>query len=219
MKNDPLAFPPPTAARLVRAEMAAHVLRRGRSVADETFDDVYPAPVRAASFMHWTPVRVAARVLELLALRKGERLLDVGAGVGKFCIVAAAMTPAHVRGIERRSELAAVAREAAKRMKVDVEITEGNFTEADADSCDAAYMFNPFVESLRLPGVPMPLRGDDFRSIAEDVSRAELFFARARTGMRIATFCGFGGEVPSTYVRRVREAWEGSWLEVWEKRG
>ncbi len=111
--EDALAFPSFTRARQVRAELVAAILRRGRSVPDETFDEIYPEAIRRVSPAHWTPIRVAARVVELLALPPSAHVLDVGAGAGKFCIAVAAMSGARVRGVEREPELVAVAREAA----------------------------------------------------------------------------------------------------------
>lgn len=214
---DPLALPVETPARRARAELVTHLLRRGRLVSDEAFDEIYPTPIRQASPIHWTPMRVAARVVELLALRPGERLLDVGAGVGKFCIVAGGMSEALVCGVERRPELAAIARETAKRLGIDVEILQTDFSPEMATSFDAAYFFNPFAAPLLLPasvaygGAPVNGDGD------EDVTAAEAFFERASPGMRIATYCGFGGTVPAGWTREAREYIEGGWVELWHK--
>ena len=57
----------------------------------------------------------------------------------------------------------------------------------------------------------------EFMAAAEDVARAEEFFASARRGMRIVTYCGFGGVVPAGYERHTREPWAGGWLELFEK--
>jgi SAM-dependent methyltransferase len=212
-----LEFPFPTPARVAQAEMVARALRRGEAVTDHDFDEIYPAPIREASAVHWTPVRVAARIVELLALRDGERLLDVGAGAGKFCIVAAAITGARVHGIERRPELVVVAQEAARRMSVDLEIAEASLEPDLAPSFDAAYFFNPFVLPLLLPGISIYAADRYAGRAAVDVAAAEAFFSRARPNMRIATFCGFGGVVPPSYERRVHEPWDGGLLELWCK--
>ena len=47
--EDPLAFPPFTRARRVRAELVTGILRSGRPVPDETFDEIYPEAVRSIS--------------------------------------------------------------------------------------------------------------------------------------------------------------------------
>ncbi len=218
-RGDPLAFPTFTRARRVRAELVAGILRRGRTVPDETFDEIYPEAVRRASPAHWTPARVCARVVEILARERGARLLDVGAGAGKFAIIAAAMSGASVRGVEREPSLANVAREAARRLGVEIDIADGSFETEDPRSFDAAYLFNPFMETLLLPGLARELPDDRFGArIAADVAAAETFLAFARPGARVVTFFGFGGTMPATYESSLRERWDGGLLEVWQKR-
>lgn len=215
---DPLAFAALTRPRRVRAELVAGILRGGRVVPDDTFDEIYPEPIRSASTVHWTPVRVCKRVLELLDLQRGERLLDVGAGAGKFCIVAAAMSRALVRGVEREPRLVEVGREAARRLGVEVDLREAEFANQDMKDVDAVYFFNPFAEAILLPGVED--FGADRRAgkFGEDVVAAERLLAEAHVGLRLVTFCGFGGTVPSTYERLAEEAWDGGVLELWVKR-
>ena len=214
----PLAFPPFTESRRAHAEVVASHLRRGCEVSDTAFDELYPDAVKRASGVHWTPVRVCVRIVELLRLERGARLLDVGAGAGKFCIVAAAMSGARVRGVERQGALAQIARETARRLDVDVEIAEGTFDTEDPERFDALYLFNPFTETLVLPGLVREVPADRFgRRGAEDVAAAERFLEKARTGARVVTFCGFGGAVPVGYARRALEMWDGGKLELWEK--
>src|SRR5690606_22861186 len=121
----PTTFPAFTPARRTRAALVAGLLRSGRVVPDDAFDAIYPEALKAVSSIHFAPVGVAARVVELLALPPGAVLLDVGAGAGKFCIVVAAMSQARVRGLERRPELAEAAREAARRLGIAIEIIDG----------------------------------------------------------------------------------------------
>jgi predicted RNA methylase len=217
--DDPFAFPAFTRARQVRAELVTSILRRGRPVPDEAFDEIYPDAVRRLSAAHWTPVRICARVIELLALPAGARLLDIGAGVGKFCIVAAALSRARVRGVEREPEFAKAAREAARRLGVEVEFIDGEFDTQRIEEVDAAYLFNPFTEAIPLPGIAMTPPANGFAErAAADVAAAERFLRGARIGMRLVTYYGFGGTVPHDYRRLAKEWWEGGVLDLWEKR-
>ena len=61
-----------------------------RSIEDEKFDQIYPARIRKLSPLQWTPVRVAAEAAKLLVTVPGTRVLDIGCGPGKFCLVGAA---------------------------------------------------------------------------------------------------------------------------------
>ncbi len=72
------------------------------SVEDEKFDLIYPPEVRELSSIFWTPVRIAAEAAELLAVTPATRVLDIGCGPGKFCLVAAKLTEGSFTGIEQR---------------------------------------------------------------------------------------------------------------------
>jgi len=214
----PVAFPPFATERRARATFVAGLLRSGCAVHDETFDAIYPLPVRMASGVHWTPVGVCARIVRLLRLRPEDRVLDIGAGAGKFCIVAAAMSGARVRGVEREPTLADVAREAARRYDTDIEIEAAAFDPRACEDVDVVYLFNPFAETLLLPGVVDFAADRGAARMAEDIAAVEELLARAPRGLRVATFCGFGGLIPDDYRRLAKENWDGGQLEVWDKR-
>ncbi len=211
-----LEFPPFTARHSTQARSIARTLRTGELVSDEAFDEVFPEAVRLASNVHWTPVDVAFRVAHLLAPTAGARILDVGSGAGKFCLVAAAATGADVKGVEQNPYLLSVARESARRMGVAIDVRAGSFESEDPSTFDGIYLFNPFTESICIPGAVADL-GHDVRSSRSEVRRAEIFLRGARVGARVATFCGFGGTMPDRYAILVREQRGGGTLEVWTK--
>jgi tRNA G46 methylase TrmB len=100
------------------------------SIEDEKFDQIYPARIRKLSPLQWTPVCVAAEAAKLLVTVPGTRVLDIGCGPGKFCLVAAALTDSRFTGIEQRADLVTAARKAAAmRQSANVEIIHGNVTE------------------------------------------------------------------------------------------
>lgn len=209
-------FPAFTARLSWNAKSVTRELRNGAIVSDESFDAVFPEAVRHVSEVHWTPVEVAFRVAWLLVPTRSARLLDVGAGAGKFCLVAAAATGADVRGVERSPYLASVAREAARRMGVAIDVRDGSFESEDPSTFDGIYLFNPFTDSLCVPGVVAAFEHEERRA-QKDVRRAEKFLRGARVGARVATFCGFGAPMPKRYERMLREERGGGVLEVWTK--
>src|SRR3954469_15119917 len=85
-----------------RIKVLAEDLRGGRKVTDFRFDQVYSPHIRKLSETHWTSVEVAIRASELLVTSERTRVLDVGAGSGKFCIVGALSSRAQFTGIEHR---------------------------------------------------------------------------------------------------------------------
>ena len=202
-------------------EALAHKLRRGLPLEDHAFDAMYPEWARELSLVHWTPVEVARRAAELLVVRPGVRVLDVGAGVGKFCLIGALATSGVFYGIEQRFHFVRAAQAAAARLGLDPSrFLHGNMGALDWRGFDAFYLYNPFAENLTSVMEPLD------HSVTVDVS---IFFAYvglvrerlrdAPLGTRVVTYHGFGGELPPGYRL---ERWELSGtdrLELHVKRG
>lgn len=197
---------------------AARRLRRGQLVVDRVFDQVYPGPIQRLSSVHWTPVEVAMRVTRHLATSPTARILDIGSGVGKFCIVAAAMLPKlRVRGIEHRAHFVDVAERAAEKVGVVVDFEHGTIDGVDPCAIDAVYLFNPFAENLSQPEDHI----DETVEVGEerfwrDTADVERFLDASRVGTRVVTYCGWGGVMPSGFELVLRESRAGT-IELWQK--
>src|SRR5437764_13050168 len=85
----------------------------GFSIEDEKFDLIYPAQIRKLSSVFWTPVAVAAAAARLLVTAPHTRVLDIGCGPGRFCLVAACLRDGRFAGLEPPSDLLAAAPHAA----------------------------------------------------------------------------------------------------------
>lgn len=186
---------------------------------DRVFDEVFEPSLRARSNMHWTPVEVAMRASKLLAAKPDATILDIGAGIGKFCIIAAAAREhVRVRGVEHRPHFVVAARQAARAIGVEVDFQVGTLDDVDPTSIDGVYLFNPFAENLSAKED----RLDDTVELSEerfwrDVRAAEEFLRAARVGTRVVTYCGFGGSIPEGYELVRRESCAGT-LELWVKK-
>jgi len=171
-----------------------------RSIEDEKFDQIYPPRIRELSGLHWTPVRVAAEAAKLLVTRAGTRVLDVGCGPAKFCLVGASLTQGIFTGVEQRDELIAAAREAADRMRLrEVNIIHGNVLDLAFDEYDAFYLYNPFEENMirgnKIDG-SVPLSPVLFKKYNSYVA-AQL--GDMPIGTRVATYAGYADEIPACY--------------------
>lgn len=206
-----------------RLRAVRRMLRRGELVCDRAFDDVFPLAARRASSVHWTPIEVALRAATLLTDGvKRPVILDVGAGVGKFCLAARCAVDAEIRGLEHRAHFVEIARAAAARLDVDVRFSHGALGDAGAGVARGVtgfYLFNPFAENLAAPGDHL----DETVELTEDrywrdVRTLEAILASADVGTRVVTYCGFGGTLPEGYVLAARERRAGR-LELWEKLG
>jgi SAM-dependent methyltransferase len=116
---------------------------------DVTLDDLYPEHIQNLSQMHWTPVDIARKASDFLAI-PNARVLDIGSGVGKFCIAAGLFHPETTfYGIEQREELYTFAEIAKAEIDLpNVRFMHGNLTELDFKDYDHFYFYNPFYENI-----------------------------------------------------------------------
>jgi SAM-dependent methyltransferase len=195
----------------------AHALRHRLPITDPRFDRIYPIAHRPRSEMHWTPLEVALRACALLGVEPSSRVLDIGAGVGKLCLVGALTTSARWFGIERVPEMVAAANAAAAALGV---ADRARFLEGDAESLewsmfDAFYLFNPFAEQLWAEHEDPLARRDAY---LEDVALTQQRLAEAIPGTRVVTYHGFGGDMPPSYELLHREAAFEDELQLWVRR-
>ncbi|MGZ5019415.1 MAG: class I SAM-dependent methyltransferase [Chthoniobacterales bacterium] len=169
------------------------------SIEDEKFDRIFPPRLRKLSSLFWTPVAVAAEAAKLLVGKPQTRVLDIGCGPGKFCLVGASLTDSHFTGIEQRAELVAAARKAAMTLAVpNVEFLHANLLDADFANYDAFYLFNPFEENMHGHKIDsaIPLSTALFKRYTTYVS--EQLGARP-IGTRVVTYAGYADDIPSCY--------------------
>lgn len=203
--------------RQLRALVGA--LRAGRRVKDSAFDAIYPPEVRELSNRHWTPVGAARRAARMLALDAETRVLDVGSGVGKFCLVAALTTPGRFVGIERRGHLVELARSIGAEYGAHrAEYLHGDIAELDWSAFEAFYFFNPFIENI----LGRRERIDDTvdltpRRYNHDTTVTRDRLAEARPGTRVVTYHGPRAIIPSGYDLADYEPWGTDALELWIK--
>jgi SAM-dependent methyltransferase len=194
-------------------------LRDGLPLDDADFDRLYPDWAQGLSHVHWTPVAVARRAAQLLVTNPGTRVLDVGAGVGKFCLVGALSSAGVFYGIEHRSQFVRVAREAAARLGLPSRrFLHGNLLALDWAGFDAFYLYNPFAENL----TSGPQQVDEHVYLAPGLFHSYVEHVRerlhlARRGTRVVTYHGFGGDMPSSYRLELEEACGTERVELWIK--
>ncbi len=177
-------------------------LRAGQFVSDADFDCWLPAEQQTISDRFWTQVGVSIRVTRWLHERGIERVLDVGSGVGKFCVVGAMATPMVFTGVEQRPYLVEAARTLAARFGVAPRATfvTGRLEAVDFRDFDALYFYNPFGEN-RFPAADhlddtVEL---DRKRFDRDIAEAEYLLERMPKGAHLATYNSYGGRVPDSF--------------------
>jgi SAM-dependent methyltransferase len=186
------------------------------SVEDEKFDQIYSQKIRRLSSLHWTPVRIAAAAAELLVTKPGLRVLDLGCGPGKFCLVAASLTDGHFTGVEQREDLVRAAVEAAEQLKLDnVEFVHRNVVDVAFGDYDAFYVFNPFEENM-FQGykidTAVPLSPALFKKYTTHVANQ---LGERPLGTPVVTYMGYADEIPGCYT--CERTLFGDDLKLWVK--
>lgn len=177
-------------------------LSAGQFVADADFDLFLPEDHQRVSSRFWTPIGVSLCVTRWLSDAGAQRVLDVGSGVGKFCVVSALASQMSFTGIEQRPHLVTVAEELAQRFSITSRVTfvGGRLEATDFRDFDALYFYNPFGENR----FPLADHLDatveiNRRRFDRDVAEAEYLLDRMPVGTHLATYNSFGGRVPDTY--------------------
>lgn len=193
-------------------------LRHQSAISDRSFDRLFPGEQRFRSHLHWTPVDVALRACALLGPEPHVRVLDVGSGVGKLCLVGATSTMASWVGIESNAEMVRAANDAAHRLQVADRalFIRGDVNAYDWSHFDSIYMFNPFAEMLFGTDVDAVARRQQF---LHNVERAQVQLARLRPGTRLVTYHGFGGAMPAGFDLVYREPAQEDRLCLWVRHG
>jgi predicted RNA methylase len=199
----------------------AELVRAGEVVSDEEFDAVYTPDIRSLSFLHWSPVAVAMRAAQMLTEMGATRILDVGAGAGKFCIIGSLSSPIHFTGAEQRRNLVEVARTAALRLGADrTRFVHANIVDFDWDPFNGFYLYNPFQEQVEHDLHPIDqtlTRSSELHRTYVASTIAKLI--RAPIGTAVVTYSGFGGVMPPQYRRVHRQEFRGAGIVLWVRGG
>ena len=169
------------------------------SIEDEKFDQVFAPHVRQLSPIFWTPVAVATEAARLLVTQPATRVLDVGCGAGKFCLIAATVTDGHFTGIEQRAELVSAAHDAAAQLgSGGVDFLHANVMDVAFAGYDAFYIFNPFEEHLHGHKIDkaVALSPELFRRYTRYVSDQ---LGTRPLGTRVVTYMGYADDIPACY--------------------
>lgn len=169
--------------------------------ADEQFDMLYPVRIRQLARRHWTPLKIALKAASFLAAEPGVTILDIGSGVGKFCLSAAHYKPhAHYCGVEQRKHLLDCAVTAKDTLQLqNVNFLHGNFTQLELKDYDHFYFYNSFYENLS--GTDKIDESIDYSGELYNYYNRYLFrqLQLLPNGTRLATFHSLEDEIPPCY--------------------
>jgi len=180
--------------------MIFNYLQANLLVKDDDFDKIYPKKIARLSKIHWTSVEVAKKAAKFLVTNADSKVMDIGSGVGKFCLVGSATTPGQFFGVEQRQELVSIAQEIACKRGLDrVHFINANMMDVNLKGFSSFYLFNPFYEHIdqaECIDKTIPL------SIAKFTEYEQYLFNQLNkmpTGTRIATYHVGNTQIPDSY--------------------
>lgn len=184
---------------------------------DASLNKIYPKAIQLLAARHWTPLHIAQMVAPFLVTHPGVKVLDIGSGVGKFCLAGAYYKRyASFYGVEQRKDLVGHAEKARDVLELEnVHFIHSNITDLDFKQYNHFYFFNSFYENLM----------DNNRIDNNITCSASLFNYYHRqlykklkempAGTRVATYHCLHSKIPSEY--QVVDSQVESLLKFWIK--
>ena len=188
----------------------------GSEIKDEEFNQIYPASLRAAAETHFTPVQIARMSAQYLVTEPGMRILDIGSGAGKFCMVGASCTDGYFTGVEKRESLHLISKNILKTYKLkNIELIHGDIMDIDFRWYDAFYFYNSFYENMH----PDEKIDDSIkleRQLYDDYSAyVKEQLSAVPKGTRLVTYFSYLDEIPKCFAPQ--ESGRQGKLKFWEK--
>jgi SAM-dependent methyltransferase len=184
---------------------------------DTQLHHLYPKPIQLLARRHWTPLAITQMVVEFLVPHQDVKVLDIGSGVGKFCLAGGYYKPgAHFFGVEQRKDLVSHAEFARDLLGLqNVHFIHSNLTRLDFKQFDHFYFYNSFYENLL-----------DTEKIDDTIAcnpglynyyNRKLYekLEGLKTGTRLATFHCLEDHMPRSY--QLVEEQVGCLLKFWIK--
>ncbi len=185
-------------------------------IKDEEFNTLYPDCIKSLADTHFTPVRVSKAATKFLVKRKNTRILDIGSGVGKFCMIGSVCSAGYFVGVEQRRNLCILAKEIIQKFHLkNIEVINANILEINFKEFDAFYFYNSFLEYISTSD-----------KIDEEVIFSNKLYSQYSNyvkdqldmmpkGTRLVTYYGFLVEVPPAYTL-IKSSYSKN-LRFWQK--
>ena len=186
------------------------------TVDDELFNALYTQRIEAIADIHFTPIEVAKVAAQYLADRVGIRVLDIGSGAGKFCMVGAVTTEGNFTGIELRVDLHDSSAQIALAYQLtNLEFIHSNITDIAFGAYEAFYCFNSFYENISATGhidETIELTREHYESYSAYVCEQ---LDTMPIGTKLVTYFSHLREVPDSYS--VQHTDFENKLKMWKK--
>ena len=181
------------------------------------FRSLYPPPMQQLDALHWSPLSIIHQAVQFLVDREAVKILDIGSGIGKFCLAGAYYKPAaFFEGVEQREDLVQQAEAVRGSLGLqNARFIHRNFTQLDLKQYDHFYFYNAFFENLSGTN-----KIDDSIAYSRELYNYYSYYLYKQLedmpdGTRIVTYCSWDDEMPRSYL--LAEAHCDGLLKYWIK--
>ena len=193
------------------------------SISNHDFDQLYPENIRKLSHMHWSSVEVIKTAIDFFSavLNPDARILDVGSGVGKFCLYGSLLSEFNFVGVEKRRKLVQISNQIRTQIKNSrVSFLCEDALNLDWNQFDGIYLYNPFYE-YKLPlSTGFHIDNDIYYSEERFqfyTRKIEKKLRLLKTDAAVVVFNGYGGDFPKEYTEKFYKKIDKLPLSLWQK--
>lgn len=192
-------------------------IRLNIKILDREFDLIYSNKMKKVSDIHFSPIEVSKIAARFLVDKTGMRILDVGAGAGKFCMIGSACTDGIFTGVEQRKHLHDLSKSISQKYNLtNVAFINSNITDISFKDFDGFYLFNPFYENMNVLG-----KMDDLVELKRELYDEYSLYVKKQLdlkpiGTKLVTYFSYLTEIPQSYQLQYSD-FEGK-LKMWEKK-
>jgi len=183
---------------------------------DQDFDQLYPIRYRSISKIHWTPVDVIKIAVDWLNEKTPCKILDIGSGVGKFCLLGSILSKSTFVGVEKRKNLFDQSKKTAELLEIKrVHFINENVVNIDFTDYDAFYYFNPFCEQIATSDWIDKKSEFSVEKYGEYEQHVFFQLQKMPKGTRVVTYCSNDFSLPASY--QIRNMMFEGLLVLWVK--
>jgi len=184
---------------------------------NKEFDQLLSPAFKKVADIHWTPTTIVVKAAKWLGENGKSKILDIGSGVGKFCMVGAGVSEARFTGVELRKNLVDEANKIKEELGLKkVSFLNQNITTVSFKEYDAFYFYNPFCEHAAVADWIDKKTDLSLEKLAEYENHIYDELAKKEKGTKVVTYLSAIFNLPESYF--AVEILNDGDLVFWEKR-
>ena len=191
-------------------------IKSNKKITDIAFDALFSNELKEVAEIHFSPIEVVKKAALFLVKKGSDRILDIGSGAGKFCMIGSVFTNGFFTGVEQRKHLHDLAKSISETYNLfNVAFIHANIMDISFTDFDGFYCFNPFYENLNKSG-----KMDDSIELKRELYDDYSSYVKAQLdlkpiGTKLVTYFSYLSEIPDSYRLQFSD-FEGK-LKMWEK--